>query len=65
MILLPLPKQMEEKEGNLMLRMNTMIVMDDSCPQGTLVYARQLKEEILTWAGMTVEIGRASCRERV
>lgn len=62
MILLPLPKQMEEKEGNLMLRMNTMIVMDDSCPQGTLVYARQLKEEILTWAGMTVEIGRGTFR---
>ena len=54
MILLPLPKQMEEKEGSLMLRMDTMIVMDASCPQGTYVYARQLKEEIFTWAGMTI-----------
>lgn len=63
MILLPLPKQMEEKEGNLMLQMDTMIVMDDSCPQGTIVYARQLKEEIFTWAGMTVEIGRGTFRK--
>ena len=63
MILLPLPKQMEEKEGNFMLRMDTMIVMDASCPQGTIVYARQLKEEILTWAGMTVEIGRGTFRK--
>ncbi len=62
MILLPLPKQMEEKEGNCMLRMDTMIVMDASCPQGTIVYARQLKEEIYTWAGMTVEIGRGTFR---
>lgn len=63
MILLPLPKQMEEKEGNLMLQMDTMIVMDDSCLQGTIVYARQLKEEIFTWAGMTVEIGRGTFRK--
>ena len=62
MILLPLPKQMEEKEGSLMLRMDTMIVMDASCPQKTIVYARQLKEEIFTWAGMTVEIGRGTFR---
>lgn len=62
MILLPLPKQMEEKEGSLMLRMDTMIVMDVSCPQGTYVYARQLKEEIFTWAGMTIEIGRGTFR---
>lgn len=62
MILLPLPKQMEENEGTLMLRMDTMITMDGSCPQGAIVYARQLKEEILTWAGMTVEIGRGTFR---
>ena len=34
MILLPIPKKVEEKEGSLMLRMNTMIMMDQSCPQG-------------------------------
>lgn len=62
MILLPLPKQMEEKEGTLMLGMSTMIVMDASCPQGANVYARQLKEEIFTWAGLTVEIGRGTLR---
>lgn len=62
MILLPLPKQMQEKEGKLMLGMRSMIVMDASCPQGTMVYARQLKEEIHRWAGMTAEIGRGSFR---
>lgn len=63
MILLPLPKKMEEQEGTLMLRMNTMIVMDMSCPQGANVYAKLLKEEILTWAGLTVEIGRGTFRK--
>ncbi len=63
MILLPLPKKTEEKEGNLMLRMDTMIVMDTSCPQGIIVYARQLKEEVLNWAGMTIEIGRGTFRK--
>ncbi|MBD5460473.1 MAG: family 20 glycosylhydrolase, partial [Lachnospiraceae bacterium] len=63
MILLPLPKQMEEKEGALMLRMSTMIMMDASCPQGAGVYARQLKEEILTWAGMNLDISRGCFRE--
>lgn len=62
MILLPLPKQMQEKEGKLMLGMRSMIVMDASCPHGTMVYARQLKEEIHRWAGMTAEIGRGSFR---
>ena len=51
MILLPLPKQLKEKEGNLMLGMSTMIVMDADCPRGAAVYAGQLKEEILTWRG--------------
>lgn len=62
MILLPLPKQLKEKEGNLMLGMSTMIVMDADCPRGAAVYAGQLKEEILTWAGLTVEIGRGTLR---
>lgn len=62
MILLPLPKHMEEREGTLMLRMNTMIVMDASCPQGARVYAGQLQEEISTWAGLTVGIGRGTFR---
>ena len=63
MILLPLPKQMTEKEGSLMLGMSTMIVMDAACPRGAAVYAGQLKEEILTWAGLTVEIGRGTLRK--
>lgn len=63
MILLPLPKQMEEKEGVLTLRMNTMIMMDASCPQGAGVYAKLLKEEILAWAGLSLDIGRGCFRE--
>lgn len=63
MILLPLPKQINEKEGSFILRMDTMVIMDASCPQGVIVYARQLKEEILTWAGLTVEVGRGTFRK--
>lgn len=63
MILLPLPKHMEEREGTLMLGMNTMIVMDASCPQGARVYAGQLQEEISTWAGLSLGIGRGTFRE--
>ena len=63
MILLPLPKQVEEKEGTLMLGMSTMIVMDASCPQGARIYAGQLKEEIARWAGLTAEIGRGTFRK--
>lgn len=40
-----------------------MIVLDASCPQGTLVYARLLQEEISTWAGLTVSIGRGTFRK--
>ncbi len=62
MILLPLPKQIEEKEGTLMLKADTMIVMDGSCPQETRVYAGQLKEEISAWAGLCLEMGRGTFR---
>lgn len=62
MFLLPLPKQMEEKEGTLMLKMSTMIVIDSSCPQGVYVYAKQLKEEIATWAGLSPDIVRGALR---
>lgn len=62
MILLPLPKQIEEREGNLMLRMNTMIVMDASCPQGAGVYAGQLKEEVSKWAGLSLGVCRGTFR---
>ena len=63
MILLPIPKKVEEKEGSLMLRMNTMIMMDQSCPQGARVYAGQLKEEISTWAGLKLDISRGVFRK--
>lgn len=46
MILLPLPKQVEEKEGTLMLGMSTMIVMDASCPQGARIYAGDRKSVV-------------------
>lgn len=63
MILLPMPKQLEEKEGTLMLRMSTMIEIDPSCPQGAYVYAKQLKEEIRTWAGLTLDVVRGALRK--
>lgn len=62
MILLPLPKKMEEKEGNLTLRLSNMIVMDASCPQGAGVYGAQLKEEISRWAGLRLEMCRGISR---
>lgn len=62
MILLPLPKHMEEKEGSLMLKMDTMIVIDASCPQGAYIYAKLLKEEISTWAGLSPDIVRGALR---
>lgn len=63
MILLPLPKQMEEKEGTLMLEMSTMIVADTSCPQGIYTYAKMLKDEISAWAGLSLDIGRGTARK--
>lgn len=63
MILLPLPKKIEEKEGTLFLRLDTMIVIDPGCPQGAAVYARMLKEEILTWSGLELSVNRGKRQE--
>lgn len=63
MILLPLPKKMEEKEGDLLLGLGTMIVMADSCPPGTLVYAQMLREEIKTWTGLELSVSRGTERK--
>lgn len=60
MILLPVPKKMEEKNRCYRMHPNSMIVMDASCTQGAVIYARLLKEEICTWAGMDLAIGRGT-----
>ena len=63
MILLPVPKKMEEKQGSYQMRLNHMIVVDASCEQGAFLYARMLKDEICTWAGMELAVGRGTLRK--
>lgn len=63
MILLPMPKKVEEKSGNLVLKVSTAVVMDAACPRGAYVYAKQLKEEISTWAGLNLEVGQGTFRK--
>lgn len=63
MILLPVPKHVTIKESSLPLSLGTMIVMDSSCPEGTMVYARMLKEEIREWAGMDPAILRGTSQK--
>ncbi len=60
MVLLPVPKKMEEKDGCYMLQLHNMIVIDASCEQGAVIYARMLKEEIRTWAGIELAVGRGT-----
>ncbi len=62
MILLPVPRKVEEKDGVLMLGMDTMIVMESGCPQGAYTYAGQLQEEAKTYAGLTLGINRGCLR---
>lgn len=62
MILLPLPKKMEEKEGTLLLSLDAMIVMDGSCPADAAVYAGLLQEEIAADAGFQPGIVKGSHR---
>ncbi len=63
MILLPLPKHMEEKEGNLLLGMDAMIVLDASCPFEARLCGEQLQKEIAVWAGLELELVRGGFQE--
>lgn len=63
MILLPMPKKVEEKSGDLVLRVSTAVVMDAACPRGAYVYAKQLKEEISAWAGLNLDVRQGSFRK--
>lgn len=63
MVLLPWPKQVQEGNGNYLLGFDAMIVMELSCPEGTAVYARMLKEEILASAGINIPVTRGCVRE--
>ena len=63
MILLPMPKKVEEKSGNLVLRVDTAVVMEAACPREAYVYAKQLKEEISAWAGLNLDIRQGSFRK--
>ncbi len=60
MILLPVPKHVSEGNGSLLVSMDAMIMMDASCPRGTEVYARMLKEEILKWTGLELGLNRGA-----
>ncbi len=63
MILLPAPKQITELKGSLKLNLGSMIAIDASCPEGTIVYARMLKEELRKWAGLDLDIVRGAARQ--
>ena len=63
MIVLPIPKKMEGGNAQFMLRKGSMIVLDASCPPGAFVYSQLLQEEIRTWAGLPVSIGRGTFRK--
>lgn len=63
MIVLPVPQKMEEGNAQLMLQGDSMIVLDPSCPQGALLYARLLQDELRTWAGLTTGISRGASRK--
>ena len=63
MIVLPVPQKMEEGNAQLMLQGDSMIVLDPSCPQGALLYARLLQDELRTWAGLTTGISRGAARK--
>ncbi len=62
MILLPVPKKQQQKEGNFRIGLSTMIVMGSSCPEGTELYAKLLKEEIAASAGFQVSITKGKAR---
>ena len=57
-----MPKKVEEKKGNLVLKVSTNVVMESSCSRGAYVYAKQLKEEISAWAGLNLEVGQGCFR---
>lgn len=63
MILLPLPKKVQEQSGSFSIRLTTMIMMDNTCEADARVYARLLQEEIETYAGLQVQIARGKARE--
>lgn len=62
LILLPYPKQLTSMEGVFLLTMDTMIVLDSSCPNDAYLYAKQLQKDALAWAGLPLAIGRGACR---
>lgn len=55
MYLLPKPKHLEEKEGSFALTYDRKIVISAQCGSECFLYAKMLRETILTWAG--VELG--------
>ncbi len=63
MILLPVPKKQEQKEGYFKIKLSTMIVMAPSCAPGTEVYAKLLKDEIAEYAGLEVSVTRGRAKE--
>ncbi len=63
MILLPIPKNVTEREGALLLSGHTMLVLSPSCPEGASVYAELLKEELRTWSGFLVSVTRGAAEK--
>lgn len=62
MILLPLPKRLQEGNGNFQLSFDAMIVMEPSCPAGAAIYAQMLKEEVFSCTGMKIQVTRGDAK---
>ena len=62
MILLPLPKWVKRETGNFVLGLDAMIVMGQSCPEGTAVYAGMLREEIAARTGFETAVTRGRAK---
>lgn len=63
MILLPVPKHVAQFDGQLLLHMDTAVVLDAGCPDGTLVYATQLQQEAAASAGLDLTVLRGAARK--
>lgn len=56
--ILPKPQHIEEKEGNLLLDYHCRITINNNCPKEAYFYAKKLSLQILTSAGLELEIDK-------
>lgn len=63
MNLLPMPRHLQQADGQLMLQMDTHIVLAPGCPTGALLYAQLLQQEAAASAGLGLDITRGAARK--